>query len=241
MARLLVLTGVDRVVATPHVSIRHQNSPEGIRESTLKLKDRISTEGIPLRIETGAEVSAALATGMDDGTLSGLCLGRGDWLLLEPPTKATSFDLHEAVFSIQERGFRVLLAHPERNPALQNDVELLDSLVRLGVRTQVTAQSLTGRFGRQAEKFAIELMARDLVHTIASDAHHPEGRPPGMVGELQSVGYGYLADWLCRDMPSWILDGGTEPRRPDSQGPRRQLRKGLLERMGLKRRRPDPV
>lgn len=95
MARLLVQEGVERVVATPHASARYPTSPRAIREAARELERRLSEADVPLRIETGAEVSASLAADIDHETLSGLCLGRGRWLLLEPPTRATSFELHE--------------------------------------------------------------------------------------------------------------------------------------------------
>ncbi len=43
---------------------------------------------------------------------------------------------------------------------------------------QVTGQSLLGNFGRSAKSVAVDLMNRDLVHFIASDAHDTAHRPP---------------------------------------------------------------
>jgi protein-tyrosine phosphatase len=45
---------------------------------------------------------------------------------------------------------------------------------------QITAGSLCGRFGPAAEAFCHELLARNWVHFVASDAHHPRRRPPLM-------------------------------------------------------------
>jgi len=236
LARAYLAAGITRVAATPHVNLRHPNRSSDVEPRRLELTERLALEGIDLRIDSGAEVSAAVAAEIDDEELRRLTLGGGEWLLIEPPTRSGAFEIHQAVFEIQRRGFKVLLAHPERNPALQRDIDLLGDLVATGVRTQVTAEALTGRFGSAAEACSRELFARDLVHTVASDAHHATDRPPGVANELKRSGHRDLVQWLCRDMPAWILDGGEEPPRPGSgeSGGRPESR-GLLRRLGLRR------
>jgi protein-tyrosine phosphatase len=44
----------------------------------------------------------------------------------------------------------------------------------------VTAGSFLGRFGRAAEKAANALMAQNLVHVVASDAHDLHSRTPAL-------------------------------------------------------------
>ena len=61
---------------------------------------------------------------------------------------------------------------------LQSKPEVLASLVRLGVRTQVTAASVTGGFGDDAQRAALAWLRAGLVHVIATDAHSVEKRPP---------------------------------------------------------------
>jgi protein-tyrosine phosphatase len=49
--------------------------------------------------------------------------------------------------------------------------------MRLGCYVQVTAQSLTGRFGREAQRLAERWLAEDRIHFFASDAHDTKNRP----------------------------------------------------------------
>jgi protein-tyrosine phosphatase len=218
LARVWLERGVDRIVATPHVNLRHPNTAEIIEERRLVAIDALERASLNLRVEAGAEVSASVAIDMDDGELGGLTLGDSDWLLIEPPTAATPFALHSSIFGVSGRGWRILLAHPERNPAIQEDLDLLASLVDGGVKTQVTAGSFSGRYGRTAQKTARKMLERDLIHTVSSDAHHATLRPPEMAEPLEQAGYGDMVDWLCTDMPAWILDGGVEPSRPARAG-----------------------
>ncbi|HMT06102.1 MAG TPA: hypothetical protein PKD76_11220 [Solirubrobacterales bacterium] len=231
MSKVYLTAGITRVAATPHVNLRHENTAEKISTKREELEARLEAEGLSLEIAQGAEVSADVINGLDDNELRDLSLGGGNWLLLEPPTQASAFSIHQSVFDVQRRGFRVVLAHPERNPALQDDLDLVADLVAGGVRTQVTAESLTGRYGPAAEKTARRLLKRELVHTIASDAHHATERPPGMAGELKRSGHKDLIQYLCHDMPAWILDGGPEPRRPEVD--KKKAGRGILGRLGF--------
>ena len=235
LATAYLAAGISRVAATPHVNHRHQNRSGVIAERREELIARLAEESVPLTIEAGAEIAAPTAAELDDDELRRLTLAGGEWLLIEPPTRATAFDIHAAVFAVQERGFRVVLAHPERNPALQRDLDLVDDLTGSGVRTQVTAEALTGRYGPDAERCAHEMFDRGLVHTLASDAHHATERPPGLADELKKTGHKDLVRWLCQDMPAWILDGGEEPARPGSpNGGGEGHPGGLLRRLGFR-------
>lgn len=234
LARAYVSAGIGRIAATPHVNLRHQNDSSAIHERREEVVARLEREGIALRVEQGAEVAASYADRLDDDELRRMTLGGGEWLLIEPPTRATAFEIHTDVFAVRERGFRVLLAHPERNPALQADPDLIADLVAAGVRTQVTAEALTGRYGSSAERCASWLFDRALVHVLASDAHHATDRPPGLAGELKRAGRRDLTDYLCREMPAWILDGGEEPATPAGESGRGTAG-GVLRRLGLRR------
>ncbi len=71
-----------------------------------------------------------------------------------------------------------IISHPERNAALAGSPEILREMIGQGAIGQVTAQSLTGGFGRRVRKTAEDLLRRGLVHVIASDAHNSGSRPP---------------------------------------------------------------
>ena len=50
----------------------------------------------------------------------------------------------------------------------------------MGVNLQVNADSITGGSGRKIRKFIEELMNRDLVFCVGTDAHDTKHRPPKM-------------------------------------------------------------
>jgi protein-tyrosine phosphatase len=225
--------GVTAIVATPHVGWEWpDNDAARIAEVVATVNDAFAAEGIGVRVLAGAEVALTRAVELSDDELAGLRLGGGPWLLLEPPfSPAASAGAHAAIVSLLHRGHRLVIAHPERSPLFLGDRTLLERLVASGATVSITAGALTGRFGRDAKRFALGLLADGLVHDVASDAHGASARrPPGMREHLEAAGYAGLADHLCRDVPQAIVDGVALPPRPVIAAPRRGALSRLLRR-----------
>jgi protein-tyrosine phosphatase len=214
-ARAALAAGTTTLVATPHVSWRYPNTAAIIARAAEELRERLRVEGIALELLTGAEIAMTQVGQLGEGELDRLRLGDGPWLLIEPPFTAVATGLRETVLDLQGRGHRVLLAHPERCPAIHRDPRLLESLVAEGVLSSVTAGSLAGRFGEQVRRFALRLFEQGLVHNVASDAHDHANRAPGITQEIERAGLGALTDWLTAEVPTAILEGdGPVPPRP---------------------------
>jgi protein-tyrosine phosphatase len=215
LARAASEAGIRTMVATPHVSARCPNDPDTIARLVTEVNERLDAEGVELTVLRGAEVALTHLPDIAAAQLASLGLGGGRWLLLEPPFALVAPGLEIAVADLQARGFGVVLAHPERCPALQRDRSLVPSLARSGVLMSLTAGSLVGRFGGEVRRYALELARQGLVHNVTSDAHDSLRRPPGMASELQASGLQPLAQWLTQLVPEAILDGGAIPARPE--------------------------
>jgi protein-tyrosine phosphatase len=103
-----------------------------------------------------------------------------------------------------------VIAHPERNPIIQNDPDQLLEYVRSGCMVQVTAGSLTGQWGPASKKTGLTLFRRGLAHIIASDAHSPNSRPPVMseARKLVEEAFGEeVARRAVEDLPRKIVNG----------------------------------
>jgi protein-tyrosine phosphatase len=118
------------------------------------------------------------------------------------------------VHRLRCRGVTPILAHAERHADLQDDPGLVAEAVRLGSLVQITALSVTGHLGKRERKLARWLMKRGLAHVLASDAHDPVRRPPGLA-EALAVARRLLGDEragaLARENPRRIVTGEVVP------------------------------
>lgn len=206
--------GIDTVVATPHVNSRTPNDADTIAALTAELNDHLARELIDVKVLPGAEVAISHLAELDPAELSRLTLGGGGWVLIEPPFTPVATGIEALVIGLLRQGHRVVLAHPERCPALQRDREVVPRLADAGVLMSITAGSLAGRFGGQVRHYALELARAGLIHNVTSDAHDVNKRRPGLLEEIEQARLTPLADWLTQAVPAAILSGAEIPEPP---------------------------
>lgn len=181
MARAFVADGVMGVACTPHILPGlYLNTGPAIRAAVAALQSALDEEGIPLRLFTGADnhVVPDFVEGLRQGRL--LSLADTRYVLVEPPHHVAPPRLEELFFNILVSGYVPILTHPERLTWITAQYALMERLGRGGVWMQITAGSLTGSFGKNAQYWAERMLDEGLVQILASDAHDVRRRPPGM-------------------------------------------------------------
>jgi protein-tyrosine phosphatase len=207
--------GIERIAATPHVRDDYPTAPEEMERLVAEVAAAAGADGLDIEVLPGGELALDRIPRLDDETLARFGLGGNPrLLLLECPYYGWPLDLGTVVFDLQTRGYTVVLAHPERNPDVQERPELLEPLVAAGLLVQLTSASVDGRLGSRSKQASRRLLERELAHLIASDAHAPQLRAVGMTAAADAVGDDALARWLTEDVPRALLDGASPPERP---------------------------
>ena len=218
MAREAVSEGVTRIVCTPHANADYLYEDAIIQERLAVLRDRLS--GI-LELSLGCELHLFpenIASALENPPRYSID-GKG-YLLIEFPD-AIPAGFNAELAKLQAAGYTLILAHPERYHIVRENAELIAEWMRAGCLMQVTAASLYGRFGNTAEALANELLDRNWIHFIASDAHRVNWRPPHL-----KKAYEYIcgrageetARRLCITNPQAAVDGAPWPEQPEPKG-----------------------
>lgn len=219
LARAAVRAGTRTVVATPHRNRRWRTEPEQVAAGVARMRELYARDGVELDLLPGAELAVGEAARLDDDALAGLSLGGGPYLLIESPYEPIGLELERTLSRLAERGHGIVLAHPERCPGFLDRPQRLRALVESGALCSVTAGALVGRFGEASRWFALELLRDGLAHSVDSDAHDAERRPPGLREGLSGAaerlkGLDRVLPWLVETMPAAILAGDPLPQRP---------------------------
>lgn len=229
MGRVAADAGLRTIVATPHIREDYPFDLDEIPRRVREVEDAFAAAGVAVAVRAGGEVSLATASELSDDELRRVALGGGPYLLVESPYTTATDMLENEIFNLQLRGFRVVLAHPERSPSFLADIERLAAVVERGALCSVTAASMAGRFGRTVQRFTREMFRAGLVHDVASDAHDPERRPPILTAGFEVLdadlrGLAAQASWYTEDVPGAVLAGGDLPPQPAPPSARRRLR-----------------
>jgi protein-tyrosine phosphatase len=178
MARIFEQAGYSHVVATPHAvpGTTWMPKPQDIRGQLTELKHAIANNGIELKVLPGMEIAldpqiSVLIANNRVQTLAGT-----SYVLIEPPFQRLPLGWEHAIFDVLSKGFKVLLAHPERCSQLASKPQLCDQLIESGVYFQVNWDSFLGHHGRTTQKMAIYLASRGYIHCLATDSHDAKSR-----------------------------------------------------------------
>lgn len=129
-------------------------------------------------------------------------IGDTRYLLIELSDYSIPPQLGATISHLLQLGLHPVLTHPERNPLLQRSPEQVLQWADIGCIVQVTANSLTGFWGKQPQKIARWLLDRDAVHVIATDAHDTKHRPP-----LLSAARDVVAEWSGEEIAHALVEG----------------------------------
>jgi protein-tyrosine phosphatase len=219
MARAAAADGITHIVCTPHASERYPFEASLIEERYQELREHLDGQ-MELSLACDFHMTAENVYEAMANPLRYSIDGKG-YLLIEFDNSAIPPQINDAMTMLQSAGYTLIVTHPERYPAVLIQPEILAEWVRKGSLIQVTAGSLYGRFGKNAEIFSNELLDRNWIHFLATDAHNTQWRAPHL-----KKAYNYVAKRageetarrLCVTNPRIAVEGAAWPTQPEPVG-----------------------
>ena len=216
MVQLAAEDGIQAMIATPHArSGKFDSSPEIVKKGMDALNIQLTDLNIPVTIYPGMEIHICddIQKRIENNEL--LTLNHSRYVLIELPGQLIPPKFKEVIFQLKLQGYYPILAHPERNFAIQKSPDMINDFIDWGVYIQITAASLMGQFGIPLKQLSKKMLQNRQVHFIASDTHTPYSRPP-------------ILSEACQ-LASKILKDKTEARALVDQNPKNVIDNQLIE------------
>ena len=164
--------GISRVILTSHVTaVTFENTLEKLMDAFLKLQDAVTDAGLDMDLALSAEYR------MDEYfdkeyAADHLLPMPGNHILLENSFQQELMNLDELLFDMQIKGYKTILAHPERYTYYSRRRKRYEQLHNAGARFQVNILSFTGYFGEEARDSALWFAKNGMIDYLGSDMHN---------------------------------------------------------------------
>ncbi len=205
MCRIAHRDGITHLVATPHANFKYKYD----RDASLARLAELQQQVPEINLMLGCELHLSFEN-IEDAIANPrrYAIGGTRYVIIELSDFGVSRNVLDWVFKLHCAGISTILTHPERNVALCSRFALVEELVNLGSILQITANSLTGFWGKAAQRSAEKMLRKGLVRIIASDAHDPRRRTPVLskARDMAATMVGTeAADQLVVEYPAMVI------------------------------------
>nr|AIF26618.1 hypothetical protein [uncultured bacterium fosmid pJB71G8] len=164
--------GINRVICTSHVtSETFENTPESLTQAYNILCDAVKQAGMDIELHCSAEyrIDEYWDKQYEAGNIIPM---PGKFILMENSFQQELLLLDDLMFDLMVKGYKPILAHPERYFYYAKRHDRLMKLHGSGVKFQVNILSLAGFFGHGARETALWLIKNGLVDMLGTDMHN---------------------------------------------------------------------
>lgn len=180
--------GVNRIILTPHYRRgMFEIDQEVIRhkfERLLELNERMKS-GVSLYLGCEFHRSSDMVSMLE--LKQKPTMADSGYVLVEFSHRDDFSRIRKTIYELSVKGWIPIIAHGERYPALTEDLERVEEVLRLGAKMQITTGAVYGQHGFRYKRICKKLMAEDMVDFIATDAHDLKKRAPDFDRCIQYV------------------------------------------------------
>lgn len=166
--------GITDLICTPHyINETSQVSPKAQNEKLLEnLQERAIEKGLSIKLHIGNEIyiNRDIEKLLRYKKISPLANSK--YLLIELPMSGEFEQYDDILLSLIQKGWKVILAHPERYHSFQKHYEKITELYQQGVLLQCNLGSFIGQYGKNAKKTAHRIAKDKMIFCLGSDIHH---------------------------------------------------------------------
>ncbi|WP_392486718.1 tyrosine-protein phosphatase [Haloimpatiens sp. FM7315] len=179
MAKIAYEDGIRKIIATPHYYRGYfENKFCDVKAKVKELNEELKNREIQIEVIEGQEIF------LDSHTLE--MFKKGDigpinnkkYMLLELDFAKFQKSAIETLYELKIKGITPIIAHPERYMYFWKDIREINYLIEEGCLFQINAGSITGLYGKEAQKTAKILIEKGICNFLGTDAHSVGRRKP---------------------------------------------------------------
>ncbi len=164
--------GYTKLITSPHTTpLVWENTKEGIIEQFEKVKEELPDLTRQLQLGVASEYL------MDESFVQrfekeALLTIKDNYVLVEMSYINPPMGLYDILFKLISKGYKPVLAHPERYNFYKRDFESFYKLKKAGCLFQLNLLSVTGYYGEGIVQVADRLLSEGQYDFVSSDVHH---------------------------------------------------------------------
>ena len=164
--------GFKEIITTPHTySDYYPNTSAAILNGLENLRSILKENNIDIPLKAASEYF------LDDHfesllNANDILTFDGKHVLVEMSFFAAPPKLFQYLFKIQTKGYKPVLAHPERYSFYEGDLKKFEALKEAGCLFQINALSVSGYYGPLVQRDAQKLIKAGMIDLIGTDMHH---------------------------------------------------------------------
>ena len=167
--RQMTELGFERLIFTPHIFKElYPNTQDTILPVLENVKAELDNEDIRIQIGAAAEYMLDYDFAAGDSLL---CLPNNH-LLIEMSYLSETPNIEDVIFDLQIKGYKLVLAHPERYNFYHNNLQRYTRLHEMGCIFQMNLLSIVGYYGPEVRNASKYLLQKNMYDLAGSDLHH---------------------------------------------------------------------
>jgi protein-tyrosine phosphatase len=161
--------GFQQLIATPHIYKElYPNTPEIISNAKRDLQREIENSSLSVKLHAGAEYMIDQDFNIDGP----LCPLDQKHLLIEMSYLNESPGISQTIFDLEIKGYKPILAHPERYIFYFKDKSRLKRFKEKNCLFQLNILSVLGYYGKEVKQLAEALLKEKMYDFVGTDLHH---------------------------------------------------------------------
>ncbi len=164
--------GYEKFICTPHVFKEvYPNTPQTIGSALSSLRAELGKTSVNVELSAAAEYMLDPDFQQLSEEADLLCL-KNKYVLVEMSYQVETKNIAQYIFDLNVKGYKPVLAHPERYLYYHNNFQQYRRLKERGCLMQLNMLSLAGYYGKAVKQVALSLIKDGIIDLVGTDLHH---------------------------------------------------------------------